>query len=37
MEQAKIDLKREQQASMSRPSYKYSLAARFFFLAMDLG
>jgi hypothetical protein len=36
MEQAKIDLKREQQASMSRPSYEYSLAARFFFLAMDL-
>jgi len=36
MEQAHIDLKKEQQASMARPRYKYSAAARFFFLAMDL-
>lgn len=31
-----IDLKREQQASLKRPRYRYSLAARFFFLSMDL-
>ena len=36
MGQANIDLKMEQQASMARPRYKYSLAARLFFLAMDL-
>jgi ubiquinol oxidase len=36
MGQTKLDLKREQQASMARPGYKYSLSARFFFLAMDL-
>lgn len=30
------DLTREQHASMARPRYKYSLAARLFFLAMDL-
>jgi ubiquinol oxidase len=30
------DLKREQQASLARPRLKYSLAARFFFLSMDL-
>ena len=35
MEQNLIDLKREHQASISRPPYKYSLAARFFFLSMD--
>jgi hypothetical protein len=36
MNQSNIDLKKEQRASLARPSYKYSLAARFFFLAMDL-
>lgn len=36
MGQANIDLLREQQASMARPRYRYSLAARFLFLAMDL-
>lgn len=36
MEETKLDLKREQQASLERPRYKYSLPARFFFLAMDL-
>jgi hypothetical protein len=36
MEQSNIDLKREQQASMARPRYRYSWAARFFFLSMDL-
>lgn len=36
MKQVKIDLKKEQQASMKRPRYKYSAAARFFFLTMDL-
>jgi len=36
MEETKLDLKREQQASWERPRYKYSLSARFFFLAMDL-
>ncbi|PKN65785.1 MAG: hypothetical protein CVU54_18470 [Deltaproteobacteria bacterium HGW-Deltaproteobacteria-12] len=36
MTQSGIDLKTEQQASLARPRYKYSLAARFFFLAMDL-
>jgi hypothetical protein len=35
MDQNLIDLKREHQASISRPPYKYSLAARFFFLSMD--
>ena len=35
MDQNQIDLKREHQASISRPPYKYSLAARFFFLSMD--
>jgi hypothetical protein len=35
MGQTKIDLKREQQASLARPRNKYSLAARFFFLSMD--
>jgi IS5 family transposase len=36
MGQTKLDLKREQHASMARPRYEYSLAARCFFLAMDL-
>jgi demethoxyubiquinone hydroxylase (CLK1/Coq7/Cat5 family) len=36
MTQIDVDLKKEQQASLARPRYKYSLAARFFFLAMDL-
>jgi hypothetical protein len=36
MGQSGIDLKGEQQASMARPRYKYSWAARFFFLSMDL-
>jgi len=31
-----IDLKKEQKASMDRPGYPYSLAARGFFLSMDL-
>ena len=30
------DLKKEQKASSARPRYKYSLAARVFFLSMDL-
>lgn len=36
MGQVNIDLKAEQQASLARPRYRCSLAARFFFLAMDL-
>ena len=32
----KIDLKAEQQASLNRPRCHYSLAAKFFFSAMDL-
>jgi len=36
MEQVRIDLKKEQQASLVRPHYKYSAIARFFFLSMDL-
>ncbi|MBI4620648.1 MAG: hypothetical protein HY739_10870 [Desulfobacterales bacterium] len=36
MEQTNINLKKEQEASLSRPRYKYSLAARCFFLTMDL-
>jgi len=31
-----IDLKAEQQASLARPRYKYSLAPKCFFLSMDL-
>lgn len=31
MENANIDLKKEQQASLARPRYKYSAIARFFF------
>jgi ubiquinol oxidase len=31
-----IDLKKEQQASLARPRCKYSLAAKFFFMSMDL-
>lgn len=31
-----IDLKKEQQTSKARPRYKYSLAAKFFFLSMDM-
>ncbi|MFC1651499.1 hypothetical protein ACFL2X_08005 [Candidatus Latescibacterota bacterium] len=31
-----IDLKHEQQASLNRPRYKYSFAAKFFFFTMDL-
>ena len=31
-----IDLKKEQQASLARPRYRYSLAAKIFFLKMDL-
>lgn len=31
-----IDLTKEQQASLARPRYTYSLAAKFFFAAMDL-
>ncbi|HET6496506.1 MAG TPA: hypothetical protein VFH61_14210 [Thermoleophilia bacterium] len=36
MEHAGIDLKKEQQASLARPKYPYSPAARFFFQSMDL-
>lgn len=36
MEQTSINLQIEQQASLSRPPYKYSLLARLFFAAMDL-
>ena len=36
MNATQIDLKKEQQASVARPRYRYSLAARFFFLSMDL-
>jgi demethoxyubiquinone hydroxylase (CLK1/Coq7/Cat5 family) len=36
MEQVHVDLKKEQQASMERPRYRYSVAARFFFLMMDM-
>ena len=36
MEQVKIDLKKEQQASRARPRYPYSAAARFFFVSMDM-
>jgi hypothetical protein len=32
----KIDLKKEHQASRERPRYRYSLAAKGFFLSMDL-
>ena len=31
-----IDLKKEQQASLARPRYRHSLAAKLFFLMMDL-
>jgi ubiquinol oxidase len=36
METGILDLKREQEASLARPRYKYSLAARLFFAGMDL-
>jgi hypothetical protein len=36
VETTAIDLKKEQQSSLARPPYKYSLAARAFFVAMDL-
>jgi ubiquinol oxidase len=36
MTHTNLDLKREQQATLARPRVKYSLAARFFFFAMDL-
>ncbi len=36
MEQASIDLKREQQATLARPRYPYSRVARGFFQSMDL-
>ena len=36
MEQTNLDLTREQHTSLVRPRYKYSVAARCFFLAMDL-
>jgi hypothetical protein len=32
----KPDLKKEQKASNARPRYRYSLAAKVFFLSMDL-
>ena len=31
-----VDLKKEQQASLERPYYKYSLAAKIFFFSMDI-
>lgn len=31
-----IDLKKEQEASLARPRYKYSFAAKFFFFMMDM-
>jgi hypothetical protein len=31
-----IDLKKEQQATLDRPRYKYTLAAKFFFFLMDM-
>ncbi|MCK5672504.1 MAG: hypothetical protein KAH95_03965, partial [Spirochaetales bacterium] len=31
-----IDLKKEQKASFARPRYKYSFAAKFFFVMMDM-
>jgi len=36
VEQAQIDLKKEQQASRERPRYPYSAAARGFFVSMDI-
>jgi len=36
MEPTHIDLKREQQATLARPQYRYSAAARFFFWSMDV-
>lgn len=36
MGQTSPDLRQEQHASLARPRYEYSLAARLFFLAMDL-
>lgn len=36
MEQAKIDLTKEQQASRARPRYEYSAMARLFFRSMDM-
>ena len=35
MDQAKVDLKREHQASLARPRYPYSLRSKLFFAAMD--
>jgi hypothetical protein len=31
-----VDLKKEQKASLARPHFKYSLAAKFFFFSMDI-
>lgn len=36
MERLGVDLNKEQQESLARPRYNYSLAARLFFLTMDL-
>lgn len=36
MAQGTVDLKKEQQASVERPRYNYSLVARFFFRSMDM-
>ncbi len=36
MDESRVDLKREQQASRARPRYPYSAAARVFFVSMDL-
>lgn len=36
MDSMHIDLKKEQEASLARPNYKYSAIARFFFFSMDL-
>lgn len=36
MNRTDVDLSREQQASLTRPRYNYSMIARFFFLSMDV-
>lgn len=36
MNEKTVDLKKEQKATLARPRYKYSLAARFFFGLMDM-
>lgn len=36
MENATLDLKKEQQSTLNTPRYKYSFMARFFFFSMDM-